>query len=196
MSSLTFTEWMDVLKAVGPFVGPLIAAWLAIRQVKLIRKQREEEDRKERWRRTLEIDMRVSDLNDVRDDIDDAIKAVVDPTWKFIPVDTLEKLFTAKPDLKKNVHRLLGEFEILATAVASGVGDNDLTFELLGTAMVKYAKLFGAYIQDRRKASGRFDFYIYLTKLVETRWSKRVEDEMRLASKPDFKPLYLRYCTF
>lgn len=192
MLGISLSHWLEILKVVGTFVGPLIAAWLAIRQVKLIRKQREQEDRKERWRRTLEIDMRVADLNDIRDSIDDAIGHLVDSDWKPIPVSELDKLFAAKPDLRSKVHRMLGEYEILATAVASEVGDNDLTFELLGTAMVKYSRLFEFYIHHRREASGRFDLYIYLTKLVEGRWSRRLNEEARLASQPDFKPLYLR----
>lgn len=179
-------DWIGIMRVAGPFVGPLGAALVAVWQFRKVRKQQADENRKERHRRTIEINIQLA--GPVFKAKRDAVEAMFKPgQWPDLPIPLafIDQEFAKSTDLESNLTTMLGFLETLAVPVFAGAADERMTFELYGGTTVWYATAFRDYIIRKQKQLDRPDLYIYLLHLAE-RWKQWIEKEKGL------HPFYLR----
>jgi hypothetical protein len=178
MFGLSPQEWGEVAKIGGPIVSPLVAAVIALWQVRKLRKQQAEQNRKEQVRETLKIDARLAAYTRERSRVEKAFPPsrwqTAVPAAEVVEACAKDAGSNGEPGLEECINVMLTQFEIMALPVCSRTADEDMAFELIGPSMVWYATAFRDYVLERNKRENREDIYIYLLYLAN-RWKRRLQ---------------------
>jgi len=174
---LTTLEWFHLVEA----MVLVLATWVAYRQLKLLRRQMQEEHLKARRDRALEYSIaRSPHLRDVRTAVDTAF----DPErWrnKTIPQKEITAVLDKHPGLETQLISLLAHWENLALTVYSGVTDEDMAREMVAGTLVEYVDRFREFIHYRQAKENK-RLYEYLVRLAG-RWRRQLD---RQGNRPTF----------
>ena len=151
----------------------VVAAGLAFWQLRLLRRQQEEEASRLRRGRALEYSVtRAPHLRKLREAVDTAF---VPTEWtdEAIPLETVKRAFAEDTHLQADLIALLAHWENLALTVEAKVTDEDMAFEMVASTLVAYVQRFQEFIDDRRKQRDPPRMYTYLLR-VASRWRQRL----------------------
>jgi hypothetical protein len=179
-------DWAEFGKAVGPLLGPVLAAALAIGQFRKLRDQQRQELLKARRGRAQELDaMLVSPgLAAARRSVDAAFPNGAYPDGVAVPLATVRQEFGKNAGLQGDLDVWLGHWESVALTVYAGTTDEDMAYEFVGGLVARTGARFREYIDDLQANYGR-KAYCYLHALAG-RWRARREEELRTGAAPFF----------
>jgi hypothetical protein len=167
-------SWIEIIQLIVVFTGVMVALTqleILRRQLKADQRKRDEENLKERRRRTLQIDSEIAKLETEREIIEAIFPQSIYKSTVALK-DIQQKIETHK-ELKEQLRRIFAQFEVLSIPIFAQVADEDMAFELIGGSLVRYSNIFKEYIENKRKCEDRPDLYIYFTELGK-KWDARL----------------------
>jgi len=169
LQSCDLAVWAPLMEV----AAVLVAVVVAYRQLRLLRKQLETQDRKARRDEALKYSLaRARELRPVREYVD---RAFPPGEWqnKTVPIEVIDEAAARDARLQTEMISLLAHWENLALTVHSDVCDEDMAFEMVASTLVEYVNRFGAFIEQRRQTQSR-RLYVYLLSLAK-RWRQRLD---------------------
>lgn len=153
---LSQAEWLDVIE----IAVVLFAAWVAWRQLSLLRRQMQDDQLRHRRENALKYSLSNNPiLREAQMRVDMAFSPEVWGT-RPIPAEVLQKTLTDQPEIRNELITLLANWENLSLCNASDIADHDLAFEMVATTLVQYVDRFQNFIALRQQDKPRA--YAYL----------------------------------
>jgi Domain of unknown function (DUF4760) len=177
--------WLHLLEVIILAAG----AFFAIRQLRLQREEIHSNALRERRRQSMEIDARLAEFSAERQKVETAFPP---SEWSEpLSLERLQAAFQSDEQLEPDLRQMIVQMDLFALPICANAADEDMAFELIGSTVVAYATAFRNYIMHLRSSQNRPDFYIYLTALVDARWTARDKREREFLGRGEL-PLFLR----
>lgn len=180
-------SWKDVFELGIIFSAAIIGLvqlGLLLQQARDQHRQNAEENWKERARRTLEMDAKLThkDFRDQRNVVQEVWKVDI-PHCTPLSLEAIQQEFQKHKELETNLYHLLGTLDALSLPVCAKVADPRMAFELFSTTLVWYGIAFHNHIKAMQKTHAGWCSNL---EALAPNWREKMEEEQ------DLKPFYVR----